>query len=188
MERGNVLVIGNSGVGKSTLINAVLGEEKAKTGWGTSGTTVELEIYESKMIPFRIIDTVGFVPSFIKEHKAINAVKKWSKNSAKKGREDNKINVIWFCVEGTTRKLFPEAIKDLSRATSMWRSVPVIVVITKSYSVPEREKNIKMVNDAFAGQKRHLKNLRKIIPVVASAYVLNDIAFAAPEGIAELID
>ena len=28
MERGNVLVIGNSGVGKSTLIIAVLGEDK----------------------------------------------------------------------------------------------------------------------------------------------------------------
>ena len=188
MERGNVLVIGNSGAGKSTLINAVLGEEKAETGRGTKGTTEELAIYESKIIPFRIIDTVGFEPSFIKEHKAINAVKKWSKNSAKKGREDNKINVIWFCVEGTTRKLFPEAIKDLSRATSMWKSVPVIVVITKSYSVPEREKNIEMVNMAFANQKRYSKNLRKIIPVVASAFVLNDTAFAAPEGITELID
>ena len=188
MERGNVLVIGNSGVGKSTLINAVFGEKKAETGWGTKGTTVDLKIYESKIIPFRIIDTIGFVPSFIKEHKAINAVKKWSKNSAKEGHEDNKINVIWFCVEGTTRKLFPEAIKDLSRATSMWKSVPVIVVITKSYSVPEREKNIEMVNMAFANQKRYSKNLRKIIPVVASAFVLNDTAFAAPEGITELID
>lgn len=188
MERGNVLVIGNSGVGKSTLINSVLGEEKAETGWGTKGTTKELAIFESEKIPFRIIDTVGFEPSFIKEYKAIGTVKKWSKVSAKEGHEDNQINVIWFCVEGTSSKLFPKIIKDLSKATSMWSTVPVIVVITKSYSVPDREKNIDMVNNAFAKQKRFLKNLRKVIPVVASTYVLNNNAFAAPEGITELIE
>lgn len=188
MERGNVLVIGNSGVGKSTLINSVLGDEKAKTGYGSSGTTDKLEIYESEEIPFRIIDTIGFEPSFIKEHKAINAVKKWSKDSAKKGKEDSEINVIWFCVEGTTSKLFPKTIKDLSKATAMWKTVPIVVVITKSYSVPERELNIKMVKDAFAMQKRHSKNLKDIVPVVASIYTLNDTAFAAPEGITELID
>jgi len=188
MERGNVLVIGNSGVGKSTLINAVLGEERAETGWGTKGTTKELAIYTSEKIPFRIIDTLGFEPSFIKEFKAINAVKKWSKVSAKEGHEDNQINVIWFCVEGTSSKLFPKTLKDLSKATAMWETVPVIVVITKSYSVPEREQNIEMVNNAFAKQKRYSKNLRKVIPVVASTYVLNDNAYAAPEGITELID
>ncbi len=188
MDRGNVLVIGNSGVGKSTLINAVFGEEVAKTGWGTTGTTKELEIYESDKIPFRIIDSVGFEPSLIKQYKAINAVKKWSKNSAKDGNNNNQINVIWFCVDGTSRKLFPETIKSLSHATSMWESVPVIVTITKSYSVPEREENIQMVNNAFARQKRYSKNLRKVIPVVASTYVLNDSAYAAPEGITELID
>ena len=74
MERGNVLVIGNSGVGKSTLINAVLGENRAVTGYGSSGTTSELQIYESEEIPFRVIDTIGFEPTFIKERKAINAV------------------------------------------------------------------------------------------------------------------
>lgn len=71
MRKGNVLVIGNSGVGKSTLINAVLGEEKATTGWGNSGTTDHLEIYENDEIPFRIIDSVGFEPSFLRKRKQL---------------------------------------------------------------------------------------------------------------------
>lgn len=188
MERGNVLVIGNSGVGKSTLINAVLGEERANTGWGSQGTTQRLEIYENVEIPFRIIDTVGFEPSFFKSFRAIEAVKKWSKESAKKGKEDAKINVIWFCVEGTSSKLFPKTIKDLLRATSMWKSVPIVVVITKSYSALERNRNIQMVKTAFERQKRFNKNLRAVVPVVAATYALNETAIAPPEGITELID
>ena len=34
-----------------------------------------LEIYESDEIPFRVIDTIGFEPTFFKEQLAINAVK-----------------------------------------------------------------------------------------------------------------
>ena len=188
MTKGNVLVIGNSGVGKSTLINAVLGEEKATTGWGNSGTTDHLEIYENDEIPFRIIDSVGFEPSFFKKKKAIDAVKKWSKNSAKNGNEDSKIDIIWFCVEGTSRKLFPDTIKSLSSATAMWESVPVIVAITKSYSEPERKINVEMVQNAFAKQKRYSKNLKKVIPVVAQDYVINDSSYVEPVGITELIE
>ena len=44
-----------------------------------------------------------------------------------------------------------------------------------------------MVQNAFASQKKS-KNLRKIIPVVATTYELNETAFAPPEGITELID
>lgn len=188
MKKGNVLVIGNSGVGKSTLINSVLGKEAAKTGYGIKGTTRDLELYEGDDLPFRVIDTIGFEPTLIKEQMAINAVRKWSKNCAKEGKEDNQINVIWFCVDGTSRKLFPKAIQSLSRATSMWKTVPVIVVITKSYSIPERKENIEMVQSAFAAQKKYSKNLKKVIPVVAVTYELNETAFAPPEGITELID
>lgn len=188
MERGNVLVIGNSGVGKSTLINSVLGENKAKTGFGTKGTTGELEIYDSAEIPFRLIDTVGFEPNLIKAFKATNAVRKWSKVSAKAGNEDNKINLIWFCVDGTTRKLFPEAIKSLTRATSMWRSVPIVVVITKSFGGPDRVENIKMVNQAFDEQKEDTKKPKAIIPVVAETYEIDETTLVPPEGITELID
>lgn len=188
MSKGNVLVIGNSGVGKSTLINAVLGKEVAPTGWGSTGTTDKLDIYETDQVPFRIIDSVGFEPSFIKKTQAVNAVKKWSKDSAKEGKQDTQINVIWFCIDGTSRKLFPDAIKSLSSATKMWETIPVVVVITKSYSVPERTENIEMVNNAFAKQKRYSKNLKKIQPVVAETYVIDEGALAPPYGIMELID
>lgn len=57
--KGNVLVLGNSGVGKSTLINAVIGDTVAKTSFGTRGTTSELAVYESPTVPFRVIDSIG---------------------------------------------------------------------------------------------------------------------------------
>jgi len=191
MNRGNVLVIGNSGVGKSTLINAVFGDaaiNKAKAGRGTKGTTVKLAPYESDDIPFRLIDTVGFEPSPLKAMQAINAVKNWSKASAKKGLTDTQINVIWFCVEGTAGKLFPKAIKDFANATKMWASVPVVIVITKSYSQPERDANIELVKTAFSEQRKHATRLRGIMPVVASTFPINDDVCAPPEGITELID
>ena len=188
MERGNVLVIGNSGVGKSTLINSVLGEEKAVTSIGTEGTTKHLELYDNPSLPFRLIDTAGFEPSFFKKRQAVGAVRKWSRDSAKKGNINSSINVIWFCVDGMSSKLFPDTLKCLSEATSMWESVPVIVVITKSFSNLEKQKNIEMVQNAFAKQKYYSKNLKKIIPVVASPLILNDTAFAPPEGVTELID
>ena len=188
MDRGNVLVIGNSGVGKSTLINAVLGEEKAKVGWGTSGTTNQLEIYESDSIPFRIIDTIGFEPSFLKEMKAINAVKKWSKECAKKGKDDHSINLIWFCIDGTSRKLFSKSIDNLLKATSIWKSVPIIVVITKSYALYERKDNIQMVYDAFSKHTKHIHKLKHVIPVVADPYIIDEHTFVSPTGITDLID
>lgn len=190
MEYGNVLVIGNSGVGKSTLINAVLGEDKAAVGGGDAGITNKLEIYASKdnSVPFRIIDTIGFEPSFIKRKKAIDAVRKWSQKAAKDGDPNTDINIIWFCVEGTAKKLFPDAIQALSKATNIWESVPVIVVITKSYSQTEREENKQIVLNAFAKQKKYSKNLKEVIPVVAETYPINAEVLVPPDGITELID
>lgn len=192
-EWGNVLVIGNSGVGKSTLINAVLGSEEAQAGIGTEGTTKHIRIYpepgtekEYAGLSFRLIDTPGFEPSLLKQMQTIREVRKWSEDSAEHHAE-NRIHVIWFCVDGTSGKLFPDAIRNLSQATRLWKSIPVIVVITKSYSVPERQQNIDLVHNAFAKQRSASSNLKAVIPVVAKNYVINDSAYAAPDGIPELI-
>lgn len=188
MVKGNVLVLGNSGVGKSTLINAVLGERMTKTGYGTVGTTKHLEVFENDVINFRLIDSVGFEPDFFKRYQAIKAVQDWCKNSAKAGNENSKINVIWFCVSGTSRKLFKQSIESLARAASVYKTVPVIAVITKSYSRPDRESNIEMVREAFAGKVGRKLNLKGIIPVVAEIYRIDDTAFAPIDGINDLIE
>lgn len=188
-NRGNILVIGKSGVGKSTLINAVLGKNCAKTGWGTTGTTVELEIYEgNEELSFRLIDTIGFEPSLLKEHQAINAVRKWAKDSAKEGQEEKEIHVIWYCIEGTSSKLFERDINSMIKATKIWKSVPIIVVITKSYSEEEQTKNVGMVQQAFS-KKMHIQNrLKDIIPVVAESYKINQNIIVPQCGVIELID
>ena len=45
LQKMNLILIGTSGVGKSTLINEIFGEQLAKEGMGTR-TTVESKKYE----------------------------------------------------------------------------------------------------------------------------------------------
>lgn len=185
MKKGNVLFLGNSGVGKTTLINSILGTDAA-TGIGVTGTTKETKRYENDEIPFRIIDTMGFEPvKLFKPNKAIDGVKKWSKEAALDNDEDTNIDLICLCVDGTSSKLFPETIDSFLKATSLWKTVPIIVAITKSYSIPDRDDNVKMVKKAFEGRKREL---RGIYPVVAAAYVVKEDYAVEPQGVEELIE
>ena len=187
MQRGNVLVIGNSGVGKSTLINAVLGAEVAETSWGKAGTS-QLAIYESDEVPFRLIDTIGFEPSALKRTQAIGAVRKWAHESAKEAGEDTQINLIWFCVDGIAKRLFTDTIQSLMKATAVYRSVPVVVVITKSFSEVERQRNEAMVREVFSSKRAYKNRLRGIVPVVAESYPISDTTTVPPSGIPELIE
>ncbi len=190
--KGNILVLGNSGVGKSTLINAVLGEEIAATGIGTEGTTKELAIYEPTDLDIRLIDSVGFEPSLLKRKSAIKSVDKWCK-SVKDNEAERKIDVIWFCVDGSASKLFDDTFSALFSATSMWKSVPIIVAITKSHSDKKHdEENIEMVKRAFHGKKRE-QNLYGIIPVNSAPYPVETEENEQPvivgvKGIQELLD
>ncbi len=192
MNYDNIILIGNAGVGKSTLINAFLGDNRAETKFGIEGTTKKLSIYESDKIPFRMVDTVGFEPSTInipfKKNKAIIAVEKWVKKQNEAGRRDSQINLIWFCIDGTSGRLFKETLNNFEKATRAWKSVPVIIVITKSYSEPDKEKNLEMINEALDKNKKLKERVKAIIPVIADIFYINDDSYAPTSGIDELLD
>ena len=194
MNYDNIIVIGNSGVGKSTLINACLEENVAPAEYGIKGTTDKLKIYTSSKIPFRLVDTVGFEPNSLKlpfvKSKGVRAVEDWIKENSEAGNTDFKINVIWFCIDGTSGKLFQDTLNNFEAATRIWKSIPIIIVVTKSYSEPDKIKNLKMINEALSNNKKLRERVKAVIPVVAEQFIISEEsnAFAPISGIVELIN
>lgn len=182
-QKMNVLVLGVSGAGKSTLIQSVSGTEVV-TGVG-EGNTQKISVYESEDWPIRFIDTKGFEYSIVEQWKTIHQVKKYTQNQVK-NEEDTKagIDAVWYCVEGTAKRMFAHNIELMTKATKGWKNVPVFAVITKSYSETDVPENVDAVKMAFAKTKG--VNLKKVIPVVAKEYSINDDVCVAPQGIEEL--
>jgi GTPase SAR1 family protein len=107
----NIQIIGNSGVGKSTLINALLREEVAKTTIGSVGT-LETKEYTSRKFPFiKFIDTRGT------ELDSANDIYKVKENTLKyieeklSQKDPNKtIHCLFYCLTGNR---FEGVVKDV---------------------------------------------------------------------------
>lgn len=183
-KKMNVLVLGGSGAGKSTLIKSISGTE-VMTGVG-EGNTQRIDVYESTTWPLRCIDTKGFEYNILEQWKTIHQVKKYTKQqiSGKENSGDVGVDAVWYCIEGTARRTFSHNIGLMNKAIKGWKNIPVFAVITKSYSEKDIPENIEAVQQAFA--KSGSVNLKKIIPVVAEEYVINEEVKVAPKGIDEL--
>lgn len=183
IKKMNVLVLGNSGAGKSTLIKAISGNE-VKTGVG-EGSTQRISVYESTTWPIRCIDTKGFEYKRFEQLKTIRQIKKFTKQQVESTETNTEngvtIDAVWYCIEGTARRMFSYNIEMMNKAIKSWKNVPVFAVITKSYSEVDVSENIEAVSQAFA--KGNGVNLQKIIPVVAEAYMINNDVVVEPKGI-----
>lgn len=188
-DKINVLLLGTSGCGKSTLINSILGSESAETGTGQA-VTKNISVYQDDDLPFRMIDTVGYEYGFFKQNKIKNDLVKFCKEGVKKNEIDKLIHMIWFCIDGTVKRVDQVVLDYIKSVTNDWKNVPIIIVFTKSYSDVEINENIEMAKEAIITYNaRHKKKLdvRDIIPVVAKTYQITQSVSVPPKGLDVLV-
>ena len=180
-KKANILVLGTSGAGKSTLINTVIGKEVAKVGNGKHGTD-KMEAYESEDLCFRLIDSRGFEYGFWDTQRTIKDMSDWMKAGLK--GEKPRINMLWFCVDATSKRFSAKTMKTLEYVKREWKEIPIIVVLTKSFFPAEDRENIEMVEETFRKVARKTGMPVAIIPVLAQPPKGMNIV---PRGIEELI-
>lgn len=141
LKKVNLLVVGKSGIGKSTLINTVFGEEIAKTGIGKP-ITDQISLIEQEDFPVRIYDTVGFeIGSLGFDFKDVvkslkrNPVQQLIKKVQSTEIIEDDIHIVWYTISGSGSRIEEAEINFIKWIVE--QKIPVIVVLTKSYDLIE---------------------------------------------------
>jgi uncharacterized protein (DUF697 family)/predicted GTPase len=130
-ERGNVniLIAGATGVGKSTLINAIFQGKMANTGQGRPVTSSTREI-SKEGIPLSIFDTRGLEMADF--DKTLNDLRTLVSERARDRDPRKHIHVAWICILEDSRRV-QRAEEELCKMLA--DHMPVVAVITKIRSV-----------------------------------------------------
>lgn len=175
MKPVNILLIGKTGVGKSTLINNVFRENLAKTGIGRP-ITKHLRKITKEGIPIALYDTRGLELN-LEVQKEIQKEIFSTISEGKKHSTNEEIHLVYYCINANSSRIEPlelELIKTLSA------EVPVLVVLTQSIGKPAKE------------LKAFIENLNLtiygVINVMAQEFPVSDEISIPSFGLKELIE
>ena len=148
-----VMLVGKSGVGKSTLINEVLkleGNEKAQIGTGQF-VTVKYQEYSSDSLEFlKLIDTRGIE---LNKNYGADEVKREASKFIEERKETNDPNkfvqCIWYCITGNRFEEVEQNLLTSLRTTYGESKIPIILIYTQATdktAIDEMKEYIKKIN------------------------------------------
>ena len=158
----NILLIGPTGVGKSTLINSVLQMDKksknsAKTGKGVPITLGEPHPYSNEKVKgIRLWDSQGIDKSNYGIKQLIQSVTTLINNNANSGQPDNFIHCIWYCLSGHR---FEEVERDsLIELMKIYHdeTLPIIIVYTQCISEDDEKRMEEAIKSICMEQNRKI--------------------------------
>ena len=183
LKQLNIIVIGKSGVGKSTLINSLFRGDFADTGLGRPVTQEIRKIVKSDY-PLSIYDTPGFELSSDQQDNVKDEVIKLISEGYSSNDINKTIHCIWYCINVGANRTFDssevEWLKEVSEKNKNSK-VPIIVVLTQS--VP-RKKALEMKNHV---EQENL-DICKVVPILAQDMDFDEEYVAKSFGLDTLIN
>ena len=162
----NIMLVGKSGVGKSTLINNLFREKLAQTG-GVRPVTNDITGYSKPNFPLTVYDSRGFELNKSAQKNIKKQIVSTITKCASTGRTEDAIHCLLYCINSGSRRIEPDELSWIMELTSesYILKVPVIVVLTQSYSAPYA----KQISDYI--KSRNL-GVSAVVPVLAEDYDL----------------
>ncbi|SQB61071.1 tRNA modification GTPase TrmE [Clostridium perfringens] len=163
MDKANILIVGKTGAGKSTLINSVFRAEMAETGTGRP-VTQHLKKISKEGIHVNLYDTKGLelnetVQAEIKKE-ILDEIEKCNDLCIRNDSKAELIHACWYCIDGSVRRCEET---DIDWINDIAEKVPVIVVVTKGFPKKDAREFRKKIENLNL-------NCRAIVPVLAEKY------------------
>ena len=145
----NMACIGRFGQGKSTGVNQILQEYKAKESNNGCSQTKRLTLYQVKNKPIRILD----IPGFENEKTVNDAIEKLKECRGKLNRLKDNMHIILYFLDYKETRAFMDLEYPILEEISNLESAKIIYVMTRSKSKnPKTKKKIfDRINSRFLG-------------------------------------
>ena len=155
----NFCCIGRFGKGKSTGVNCLLGEKKAKESRSGTATTKKINYYYVKNSPIKIID----IPGFESKETVNSAVLKFKEYGDKINYKKGELTAILYFIKATDERMFAELEFEMFKEIIKHGNTPVIYILTHSYLTTDKNEIYDMINTGIKGVlKKHPEEIESI--------------------------